>query len=62
MSDWSSEYLRMVEDCEKRSEKLTDWELSFIDSLSRQLAAGHRPSAKQTEILDNVWEKVTAKG
>lgn len=26
MSDWTSEYLTLLEDCEKREERLSDWE------------------------------------
>jgi len=62
MNDWSSEYLTLIEDCEKRSERLADWDAQFIDSLSRQLSAGRRPSTKQIETLDNIWEKVTERG
>ena len=61
-ADWSSEYLTQIEDCEKREMRLTDWERDFIDSLGRQLAAGRRPTPKQIEILDRVWEKATSKG
>ena len=38
MSTWADEYVTMLEDCEKRSEKLTDWECGFVDSLQRQIA------------------------
>jgi hypothetical protein len=62
MSDWADEYTRMLDDCEKREERLTDWECSFVDSLQRQLASGRRPSDKQIETLDNIWEKATVKG
>lgn len=62
MSDWTSEYLTLIEDCEQRSERLTDWELQFIDSLSEQLLDGRRPSTRQIEVLDSIWEKATEKG
>lgn len=54
MTTWADEYVTMLEDCEKRSEKLTDWECGFVDSLQRQIADGRRPSAKQVETLDNI--------
>jgi Fic family protein len=60
--DWASEYYRMLDDCEKREERLTDWERGFIDSLRHQIEAGRRPSAKQIDALDNVWEHATARG
>lgn len=53
------EHQQMVTDCENRESKLTDWERSFIDSISRQLADGHRLSEKQAERLDAIWERVT---
>lgn len=56
---WSDVYTQLIEDCEKRSEKLTDWEANFLDSLSRQLGNDRRPTDKQIECLDNIWEKVT---
>lgn len=62
MTTWADEYVTLLEDCEKRSEKLTDWELGFVDSLQRQLADGRCPTAKQIETLDRVWEKATARG
>lgn len=50
------ELATMIEDCEKRSEKLTEWELKFIDSVSSQ----ERPlSPKQIGILNRIWERVT---
>jgi hypothetical protein len=62
VSDWTSEYLTLIDDCEKRDTRLTDWEKQFIDSLGRQLASGRRPTPKQIETLENVWEKATARG
>lgn len=53
------EHQQMVTDCENRESKLTDWERSFIDSISRQLADGHRLSEKQAERLESIWERVT---
>lgn len=62
MSDWSSEYITMIEDCEKRESRLTEWEQGFIESVRDQIERGRRPSAKQIETLDNIWNKATAKG
>lgn len=62
MSTWADEYLTLLEDCERRSDKLSDWECGFVDSLQRQLSEGRRPTAKQIETLDRVWEKATARG
>lgn len=62
MTDWTSEYLTLIEDCEKRDTRLTDWERNFVDSLGRQLADGRRPTPKQIEILERVWDKATERG
>lgn len=62
MTDWTSEYLQLLDDCEKREERLTDWERGFVDSLRRQIEQGRRPSVKQVETLDSIWERVTARG
>lgn len=56
---WSAPYMQLIEDCEKRSEKLTEWEQQFIDSLSRQIGNDRIPTQKQIECLDRIWERVT---
>lgn len=53
------EHLTMVEDCENRESKLTDWERGFIDSLRAQLERSRPLSAKQAETLDAIWERIT---
>lgn len=50
------EWVLMVEDCETRQEKMSEWEQSFIDSISRRESITN----KQKETLDKIWEKVTA--
>ena len=62
MSDWSSLYIELIEDCEKRESQLTDWERTFIDSVRRWIESDRVPTPKQIETLDNIWEKVTSKG
>ena len=53
------EHAIMIEDCEKRESKLSDWERSFIDSISMQLSKGRSLTDKQAETLDAIWERVT---
>jgi hypothetical protein len=53
------EHLTMVQDCEDRESKLTDWERSFVDSLRSQLERDRPLSEKQRETLDRIWERVT---
>lgn len=62
MADWTSEYVTLIEDCENRSERMTDWEVGFIDDLSNQIAADRRPTDKQAACLNEIWERVTARG
>lgn len=62
MTSWADEYFTMLDDCEKRESQLTDWERGFVDSLRSQMERDRRPSAKQIETLDNIWERATANG
>lgn len=56
---WADEYLRMLEDCERRESRLNDWERGFVDSLRRQIEDGKTPSGKQLEKLNDIWDRVT---
>lgn len=62
MSGWDDEHVKMLDDCEARESRLTDWERAFVDSLRSQIESGRSPSTKQIDVLDNVWEKATARG
>ena len=62
MAHWSDEYITLLDDCEKRESRLTDWERQFCDSLRRQIEEGRSLSPKQVEKLDDTWNRVTAKG
>ena len=62
MTTWADEYFTMLYDCEKRESRLTDWERGFVDSLRNQLERDRRPSAKQIETLDNIWDRATVCG
>ncbi len=59
---WADEYITMLEDCERRESRLTDWERGFVDSLRSQLERDRRPTPKQIETLDAIWERATARG
>ncbi len=61
-SDWAEEYMTVLDDCEKRESRLTDWERTFIDSMRDQLERDRRPSQRQLETLDNIWQKATERG
>lgn len=58
----SDEWDDMLDDCEKRSEKLTDWETNFVSSLIDQRFKSLRLSYSQVQILDEIWERVTENG
>ena len=54
-----TEHEQMLADCEARESKLSDWERGFLDSISRDMAAGKSLSKKQAEKLVDIWERVT---
>jgi hypothetical protein len=62
VSHWTDEYMTLIEDCENRSDRLTDWEADFVDSLRRRLEDGNNLTPRQLETLENLWEKVTKRG
>ena len=53
------EHEQMVADCEARESKLSDWERTFVDSISAVLAKGRALTGAQAETLDKIWERVT---
>jgi hypothetical protein len=53
------EHLTMVQDCENRESKLTDWERQFVDSIKAQLERSRPLTDKQAETLDSIWNRVT---
>ena len=61
MSTWQDEYVTLLDDCEQREERLSEWERGFVDSLRRQIEQGRRPTPKQLEALDRAWERATAR-
>lgn len=62
MSTWADEYITLLDDCEAREERLSDWERGFVDSLRRQITEGRRPTPKQIDALDAAWERATKRG
>jgi hypothetical protein len=56
------EQLQQIEDCENRESRLSDWDRSFLDSIKRQLEGGGSLTEKQSDKLDEVWERATARG
>jgi len=61
-TDWADEYLTLIDDCEARESRLSEWEQGFVQSIRERLEKGVPLTPKQTETLSNVWERATAKG
>jgi hypothetical protein len=57
-----TEQEQMVEDCENREERLSDWDRGFIDSIAKRLRDGFSLTTKQVEKLDEIWTIATEKG
>lgn len=49
----------LIEDCERRESKLTEWEQKFIQSLSDQMEKTPLTD-KQIQRLERIWKRVTA--
>ena len=62
MTSWTDEYMTLIDDCEARESRLTDWERGFVESIKVRLENAYPLSAKQIETLSNVWERATARG
>jgi hypothetical protein len=62
MESWESEYERMIDDCEKRESRLSEWEQGFISSISSQMDKGKSLTPPQIDTLESIWERVTARG
>ena len=62
MSDWTSEHAQMIEDCEARESRMTEWASGFIDSLKDHLSRGRDLTDKQAAKPNEIWERVTAEG
>lgn len=57
---WQSVYMSMLEDCELRASKLSEWELAFVRSLRAKFdRAGFVLSPLQVDKLESIWERVT---
>lgn len=58
MSDWA----QLIEDCENRESRMSDWERAFVDSVKARAESGKPLSDKRRDTLSTIWEKVTEKG
>ena len=62
MSDFSNDYAQLIEDCEARESRMTEWAAGFVDSLKDQLSRGRDLTPKQAEKLNEIWTRVTEDG
>jgi hypothetical protein len=60
--NWVDVFMQLVDDCEKRESRLTEWEQQFIDSMRNRLQQSIPLTPKQEETLDKIWEKATKNG
>lgn len=56
------DYKAMIDDCLVREKKLTEWETEFMESLEEQITEKDFITEKQIDVLNRVWERVTARG
>lgn len=61
-ASWADEYMTMIEGCEAREQRMSDWERGFIASVKSQLTEDDRITPRQIETLERIWERVTSKG
>lgn len=59
---WTDEYREMIDDCQNRVDRMTQWESEFMDSIEEQLHDTKSLSSRQINVLNRVWEKVTVRG
>jgi len=62
MKEWLNEYFKMINDCEQRESRLSEWDCNFIESIRDRLEQEKSLSSKQIEKLDEIWEKATSRG
>jgi len=61
-TDDISTIMQMIEDCEARESRLSEWDRGFIDSLSNQIESGRHPSQNKVDMLNSIWDRATARG
>lgn len=52
----------LVDDCENRQSRLTDWETTFISDMGDILDDDRPLSDGQLRKLEQIWERVTENG
>lgn len=62
MADWTEQYITLIDDCEKRDSKLSAWDVDFLASIRERLERKQPLTPKQSNILDDIWERATKNG
>jgi hypothetical protein len=60
--NWTTEYLQLIEDCEKRDHRLSAWDVDFLSSIKDRLIDKRPLTEKQINMLDSIWERATKNG
>jgi hypothetical protein len=50
---------QMIDDCEARDTKMSEWEQNFISDISKVLSDGKALTIRQEAKLEMIWERVT---
>lgn len=59
---WQEETLQTIDDCEDRESRLSEWSISFLESIRTRVDNGISLTPKQEETLNNIWEGATKNG
>jgi hypothetical protein len=59
MTDWTSEYITLIDDCEAREKRLSAWDVDFLASIRARLVDKKPLTQKQIEVLEKIWERAT---
>ena len=59
---WQEEILQMIDDCEDRESKVSEWELNFLASIRNRVEQGISLTPNQSNTLYNIWNKATKDG
>jgi hypothetical protein len=56
-----NDLLDLVDDCEHREQRLTDWEREFIDTIRNRIEANRGVTPAQEDKLLEIWDRVTTR-
>lgn len=62
MSKSITDQLKELAELSSDQFRLTDWEIEFVESCTKQVEQGRTPTPKQAAIVDNLWDMVFIKG